>query len=607
MSFNQIMKRIQLSFKYIWHVRPFWIRLLFAWVIGIAFLLNDVQTNYDLRFKVRGQSHQPTDIVLVLISDAEWKLLKATPVESIKVSKNITSTDTLTDNIFWDENIWAQFLEKLLQLSPQKIGISFFFGKNLGADSLKTESRIIFNNHKIYWAAVSDSQGKYQLPLVTQNNYGIINLTPDSDGTVRRIPTPTTSLSHLGLRLANTKLSDVKGRIINYQGGSGTFRSVSLTDVLKDRVNPEWFKNKIVIVGSKDAISHQLATPYGFMSKSEVLANVVDNSLNKRWILHLPLGIYLGYFFLLILLSALIVIYYPPNLALALTAAIIGTITSISTWVFDQFYIWIPILSMMTQILAVYIIFVGYKLSQNERKSWRLEQERHYLFELEKLKNNFISLFSHDLKTPLAKIQGITDRLMLSSVEEKVKADLTNLKSSSQDLQKYIQSILHVSRIEASDFKVNREPQDLNEIIENVVNQVRPLADEKNIKIEYNLEPLFSVEIDAHLIHEVIVNLLENAIKYTQKGGSVFIKSNENENQIQFMVSDTGDGIPPAEMEHIWEKFYRGEKHNLTTKGTGLGLYLVKYFVELHGGNVFINSKVGQGTDIGFKLPLSSH
>ncbi len=609
-AYSYIYRRLNLTAKYIWYSRPFWLRFLLAWFIGIAFLFNDYQSNFDVRFKVRGSGRSSDEITLVLITDSEWQKLKPTPVDSFQVIKSITGADTLTDNYYWDEYVWATFLEKILQLSPQKVGVSFFFGKNLGDVSLKTESRILFNNHKIFWAALSDSEGRIQLPLVTQNNTGIINLNPDSDGTVRRFSSPLAYIPHFGLKLSTLKdaalaLPDPKNAIINFQGAAGTFRSVTMSDILNETAPPEWFKNKIIIVGSKDSTSHLLPTPMGFMSKAEVLANIVDNSIHERWPLQLSIEYYFFYLAILSLISILIVDSYPPNLALAMIMALSGINACLSTWLFDRFYIWLPIVSSIIQILSVYIIFVGYKLTQNERKSWHLDQERRYLFELEKLKNNFISLISHDLKTPIAKIQGITERLMISSENETVKTDLHNLKSSSLDLQKYIQSILQVSRIESSDFKVNREPRDINQIIENVIVQLSPLAIEKGIKIETKLEPLFSVEIDGPLIHEVIANLIENAIKYTPTNGSVVVSSDEQDNMIRVVVKDTGDGIPSRELDHVWEKFYRGKKHNLSTKGTGLGLYLVRYFVELHGGNVYIKSKEGAGTTIGFKLPMA--
>ncbi len=608
MPLSKTFLRFQNLVLSLWGARAFLLRVLLALSIGVGFLLNDFQTNYDLRFKFRGTIHSSDEILLVLISDSEWRTFKKNPIESFQVMKGITEADTLTDFYYWDEDVWARLISTLLEYNPKRIGVTFFFGKNLGKISVKSENQKLFENNKIAWAALTDSEGRPQMPLFS-NNPGIINLPPDYDGTVRRFSSPFFSIPHLGLKISNEKdavlhVADPKNVLINYQGLPQSFKTVQLKDILNNRINPKMVEGKIVIIGSKDSPNHMLPTPLGFMSKAEIVANIVDNANHHRWPIKLPLQAYILFFIFLIAVTVTIVNYYPQSLALAITTAFTGLIVSISTWIFDHFNVWIPIVSTIVQVLAVYTIFIGYKLTKNERKSWRLEQEKKYLFELEQLKNNFISLISHDLKTPIAKIQGIVERLMKTTQNETLAYDLNTLKSSSQDLQKYIQSILQVSRIESSDFKVKKEARDINQIIEDVLSQLNPLALEKSIAIDKKLEPLFSVEIDGTLIQEVIVNMIENAIKYTSKNGRIVVVSEEVEDGIVVRVTDTGDGIPIDESEHIWEKFYRGKKHNLVTKGTGLGLYLVKYFIELHGGSVFMNSKEGVGTTIGFKIPF---
>jgi signal transduction histidine kinase len=144
----------------------------------------------------------------------------------------------------------------------------------------------------------------------------------------------------------------------------------------------------------------------------------------------------------------------------------------------------------------------------------------------------------------------------------------------------------------------------LNEVITDVLRQLQPLATEKEIQLKTDLEPLFSMEADNTLIREVIVNLVENAIKYTPHKGLITIRSREVDNQVQVEVLDTGEGIPAEEIETVWKKFVRGKEQDLKSKGTGLGLYLVKYFIELHGGNVNLESEHRKGTKVSFSLPL---
>jgi signal transduction histidine kinase len=253
---------------------------------------------------------------------------------------------------------------------------------------------------------------------------------------------------------------------------------------------------------------------------------------------------------------------------------------------------------------ATWIIFIGYQASRIERKNYQLQQEQKYLQELEQLKNNFVSLISHDLKTPIAKIQAIVDRLLMQNTEGELNLDLRSLRLSSEELNRYIQSILKVLRVESRDFKVNKEVADINETIEEALQQLAPLAREKSIRIQSELEPMFSLEYDPVLIKEVLINIVENAIKYTPDGGSIHLVSKETDDAVFVSVTDTGDGIKPEDLDKVWGKFTRGSDQDLKTKGSGLGLYLVKYFIELHGGRVTLESQWGQGTTVSFRLPL---
>jgi two-component system phosphate regulon sensor histidine kinase PhoR len=170
-----------------------------------------------------------------------------------------------------------------------------------------------------------------------------------------------------------------------------------------------------------------------------------------------------------------------------------------------------------------------------------------------------------------------------------------------------------VTKVEAKDFQIQKEVTDINEDIDRVMQRLQPLAREKGILIETNLEPMFSIEVDTTLIQEVIHNLIENAIKYTPpkdesgRGGRVTVSSQEKDDNVVVVVEDTGPGIDPEDQKDIWQKFTRGRNQlsaGVEVKGTGLGLYLVKYFIELHGGHVFLESTLGKGTRVGFTIPI---
>ena len=159
-------------------------------------------------------------------------------------------------------------------------------------------------------------------------------------------------------------------------------------------------------------------------------------------------------------------------------------------------------------------------------------------------------------------------------------------------------------RVESRDFKINKQSADINEIIFQVSERLKPLAVAKNIKLELFLEPMFLIEFDVTLITEVLLNLIENAIKYTSNGGLVTVKSFETEHELIIEIKDTGEGIALEDQPNIWKKFVRGQNQDLKSKGTGLGLYLVKYFIELHSGQISFKSELGKGTTFYMSLPI---
>jgi len=226
------------------------------------------------------------------------------------------------------------------------------------------------------------------------------------------------------------------------------------------------------------------------------------------------------------------------------------------------------------------------------------------MIDVEELKNNFLSLISHDLKTPIAKIQAIVDRLLAQNPQNEFSSDLSALREVATELNRYIKTLLQIARVESRDFRINKDAADINEVVFAVVEKLEPLAKAKKIQLSTQLEPMFLIEVDQLLIHEVILNLVENAIKYTPEGGRVVVRSQEVDDRVIVMVEDSGPGISADEQARVFDKFYRGESGKTQAKGSGLGLYLVKYFVELHNGKIILESQLNQGTRIGFSLPI---
>ena len=169
-------------------------------------------------------------------------------------------------------------------------------------------------------------------------------------------------------------------------------------------------------------------------------------------------------------------------------------------------------------------------------------------------------------------------------------------------MQRHIYLILRWSQLE--DLQIYKDPTDLNEVIEDVIKQLHPLSKEKGVVIQKKFEPLFLMELDSMFIGEVLFNVIENAIKYSRKNGNVWVKTKEKEGYIEIKIIDQGIGINSEDKKRVFEKFYRSPKHRSYASGIGLGLYLSKYFIQLHDGKITMHSQEGRGTQIQIYLPI---
>jgi len=232
--------------------------------------------------------------------------------------------------------------------------------------------------------------------------------------------------------------------------------------------------------------------------------------------------------------------------------------------------------------------------------------------QVSQMKNDFVSHVSHELKTPLASITAYSEMLADGEAqdEQTIKEFCSVIQSQAQRLNRLIEDILNISRIESGLIKVEKKPLSLTILIEEQLQMIKSYAEEKNIEIVAQKPIVFDqVYADKDMISQVIVNLLSNAVKYTPAGGLVKIETevDDTTNLARVSITDTGVGIPEGEIEHVFDKFYRVSANKKQAKGTGLGLNLVKQIVEkVHDGRVFVKSEVGVGSTFGFELPLAT-
>lgn len=371
-----------------------------------------------------------------------------------------------------------------------------------------------------------------------------------------------------------------------------------------------YFKDKIVLVGSKYISNYDdyILTPYNKEKLNTprlfIHSLIIDSFAKGKTIFQLPRIISNFISILLAFFLSIIIFRVNPTKGLVITLLTIMVVVFISFSFFNLFGMWIYLVHIILSIFIVYYICVPFRAIQEYQIRYAIQEESKLIKKVDKLKQNFISLMSHDLKTPVARIAGIADILRTQhQLNPDQSALVYKITDATKELNKFITSILDLTKIESRNLTLNKEQKDINKVVESVIDQLRFDAHRKEIGIEKDLGPLYPIEIDVTLMNRVISNLVENAIKYSGEGTKVFVRSWDDEKWVYVEVKDTGKGIPIDDLEHIFDKFYRvknDESHKV--KGSGLGLYLVKYFVELHEGTIEASSVVGEGTTFLVKL-----
>ncbi len=230
--------------------------------------------------------------------------------------------------------------------------------------------------------------------------------------------------------------------------------------------------------------------------------------------------------------------------------------------------------------------------------------------ELEEMKLDFVSMAAHELRTPLTSIRGYLS-VILKEYADNLSADqkmmLGRVSISADQLMAIVESLLSVSKIERGIFSVNISEVNWQQFVKQTVNDFQERAKERTIQLHFD-EPnltVSSVAADALRIGEVLNNLLSNAINYTYPGGTVTITLEEKDGKIVTHIKDTGQGIPKEALPHLFTKFFRvSGRLEKGSKGTGLGLYIAKYIVNLHQGEIWVDSEIGKGSTFSFSLPV---
>jgi len=225
--------------------------------------------------------------------------------------------------------------------------------------------------------------------------------------------------------------------------------------------------------------------------------------------------------------------------------------------------------------------------------------------EAEELKSTFISVISHELKTPVALIKGYTGTLRRDDVswdDEVVQDSLEVIEEEADHLTSLIENLLDASRLQAGGLSLNLADLDFASFSDRLAERFRTQTEKHSIVVD--LQQDFPIVLaDEDRLGQVLSNLLSNAIKYSPEGGEIRISGQVRADQVIICVQDDGPGIAPGDIPHIFDRFYRAEEASRTTKGAGLGLYLTRAIIEAHAGRIWVDPRPGDGARICFSLP----
>ena len=242
------------------------------------------------------------------------------------------------------------------------------------------------------------------------------------------------------------------------------------------------------------------------------------------------------------------------------------------------------------------------------REALSAQNER--LLELDRLKDEFISLVSHELRTPLTSIRGYLELLLDGGAGELTDDQgrfLAVVDRNSKRLMHLVGDLLFLAQVEAGKLTLELGDVDLDDIVAEAVEAAKPIADEQGITLEASVEPIPPMLGDRSRLAQVLDNLVSNALKFTTKGGTVEVEVSASNDEAVLEVRDTGIGIAPAEQTQLFDRFFRSaEATERAIPGTGLGLTIVKAIVERHEGTIDVESAAGEGTTMRVRLPVRS-
>lgn len=232
------------------------------------------------------------------------------------------------------------------------------------------------------------------------------------------------------------------------------------------------------------------------------------------------------------------------------------------------------------------------------------------LRQTERLRRELTANVSHELRTPLTSIVGFAETLLDGAMQDEAtcRRFLTIIDSEAKRLVKLVDDLMDLSRLESKRVALDLQPVDVGRLVHHVLDKMKPLADTSQLALSRSVPAGLIVPADSDRLEQVLTNLVDNALKYTPPGGRIEVRAVAANGEVAVEVADTGRGIPPEDLPHVFDRFYRVDRSRTRgSGGTGLGLAIAKHIVEAHGGRISVRSRRDEGTTFEFTLPRNGN
>jgi adenylate cyclase len=624
----------------------------------------------DREFRLRPLENKTVPIVIVTISEADLVGLNQFPISDQTLSRVIErlkqeNPTVIGLNLYRDLPVEPGY-EDLLQTfrsTPNLIGVKKYVKDSAGRGVrpppiLRDRDQVAFND------LVGDIDGKIRRHLLSVQTNGQTELslgtqlaltylktsgiTPqrNAKGELQLGRATYSALSRNAGGYAQMKLDGFQ-LLSNYLKITDGIAKISIQDVLNGRIPPGLLRDRIVVIGSTSESSRgdRFLVPYttdvhtvwfGAEIHANLAAQLISGALDGRTMLQcLPEALEWAWILLWAGVGTLLGWGIQSLRSLIWIPLAIGILWMTAHGLFLGGW-WILIVSPFMAFLAAGLTSRGYwvwytlkqvnqslelkvleRTQELQRQNLDLEQAKLAADTANQAKSLFLASMNHELRTPLTSILGFSELLKRSkNITEIEKEDLEIINRSGNHLLDLINNVLDLSKIEAAAMTIELETTDLGALLETVEQMIQVNAIEKQLTFVAHYDPNLPafVQLDQRKLRQILINLLSNAVKFTRKGSirldvclDVCLDARSQEPQLSFQVTDTGPGISLDELPQVFQPFFQTETGRQSQKGTGLGLAISQQFAEIMGGDLSVQSTLGEGSIFTLKLPFTLH